>query len=137
MTFHHLGHTHPFLGPLQGACEGSFVINSHGQEQTFYEIQLTVEDDGTPLGEAGTLIGTTSIEIFPREHAHLAPGVDAMKRFADSLSAIDCNVLQSNRFRGLTATFLAHKPSVTPSYWAQKHPFRPEKEGFMQLIDGS
>ena len=66
VIFHHLGHTHPFLGPLQGACEGSFVINSHGQEQTFYEIQLTVEDDGTPLGEAGTLIGTTSIEIFPR-----------------------------------------------------------------------
>ncbi len=59
-----------------------------------------------------------------------------MKRFADSLSAIDCNVLQSNRFRGLTATFLAHKPSVTPSYWTQKHPFRPEKEGFVQLKGG-
>ena len=29
--------------------------------------------------------------------------VNAMKRFADSLSVIDCNLLQSSRFRGLMA----------------------------------
>jgi len=66
VIFHHLGHTHPFLGPLRGICEGGFVADPHGEEQTFYEIQLTVEDTGNPLGPTGILTGTQSIEIFPR-----------------------------------------------------------------------
>jgi hypothetical protein len=39
-------------------------------------------------------------------------------RFANSLSAIDCKALQSHRFRGPSAFFSAHKPYITPSYWA-------------------
>ena len=67
IIFHHLGHTHPFLGPLQGICEGGFEADPHGEEQTFYEIRLTVEDTGEPLGPTGVLTGTQSIEIFPRD----------------------------------------------------------------------
>ena len=67
VIFHHLGHTHPFLGPVQGSCEGSLVIDSHGVNETSYEIQLTVEDTGMPLGPAGKLRGSRSIEIFPSE----------------------------------------------------------------------
>ncbi len=66
IIFHHLGHTHPFLGPLQGICEGGFEADPHGEEQTFYEIRLTVEDIGEPLGSTGVLTGTQSVEIFPR-----------------------------------------------------------------------
>ena len=31
VIFHHKGHTHPFLGPIQG-CSGLFVIDSHGED---------------------------------------------------------------------------------------------------------
>ncbi len=67
VIFHHKGHTHPFLGPIQGSCSGLFVVNSHGEEQTFYEISLTVHDDGIPLGNEGKLTGTQSISLFPRD----------------------------------------------------------------------
>jgi len=66
VTLHHLGHTHPFLGPLQGICKGGFTADPHGEERTFYEIQLSVEDVGEPLGPTGVLTGAQSIEIFPR-----------------------------------------------------------------------
>jgi hypothetical protein len=66
VIFHHKGHTHPYLSPLRGFCEGSFVANPHGEEETFFEIQLTVEDTGAPLGSSGILTGTQSVEIFPR-----------------------------------------------------------------------
>jgi glucose/arabinose dehydrogenase len=66
VIFHHGGHTHPFLGPLRGVCEGSFVIQSHGVEETFFEIQLVAEDLGQPLGEIGALSGTGTVAIRPR-----------------------------------------------------------------------
>jgi glucose/arabinose dehydrogenase len=66
VVFHHLGHTHPFLGPLRGTCEGAFKADPHGEEQTFFEIQLTVEDTGDPLGSGGILTGIESIQIFPK-----------------------------------------------------------------------
>jgi len=66
VIFHHKGHTHPFLGPLHG-CSGIFVIDSHGEEQTFYELSLTVRDEGMPLGDDGKLTGTQSIVLFPRD----------------------------------------------------------------------
>ena len=66
VIFHHKGHTHPFLGPLQG-CSGIFVIDSHGEEQTFYQLSLTVQDEGMPLGDDGKLTGTRSIALFPRD----------------------------------------------------------------------
>ena len=69
VIFHHLGHTHPFLGPVGGTCEGVFRADPHGEEQTFFEIQLTVEDTGNPLGPTGVLTGTQSIEIYPRSTA--------------------------------------------------------------------
>ena len=43
------------------------MIDSHGVNETSYEIQLTVEDTGMPLGPAGKLRGSRSIEIFPSE----------------------------------------------------------------------
>ena len=67
VIFHHKGHSHPFLGPLQGSCRGSFVIDSHGEEQTFYEIRLIVQDKGIPLGDEGKLMGTRSVALFPRD----------------------------------------------------------------------
>ena len=67
VIFHHKGHTHPFLGPLEGNCSGSFVIDSHGEDQTFYEIRLTVEDNGRPLGVEGRLTATRAIALFPRD----------------------------------------------------------------------
>ena len=66
VLFHHKGHTHPFLGPIQG-CSGIFVIDSHGVEQTFYQISLTVQDEGMPLGDEGKLTSTRSIALFPRD----------------------------------------------------------------------
>ena len=58
---HHLGHTHPFFGPLFGTCEGSFQIRSHGESHTFYEIRLGVDDTGAPLGKVGILTGFASV----------------------------------------------------------------------------
>ena len=66
IIFHHRGHTHPYLSPRRGTCEGDFVANPHGEEETFFEVQLTVEDTGAPLGSSGILIGMQSVEIFPR-----------------------------------------------------------------------
>ncbi len=68
VTFHHLGHVHPFMGPTEGSCSGSFTTADHGETsvQTHYEVRLTVQDDGAPLGPQGTLAGTQSIEIRPR-----------------------------------------------------------------------
>ena len=66
VIFHHKGHTHPFLGPLQG-CSGIFVIDSHDLKQTFYQIRLTVQDEGMPIGDEGKLTGTRSIALFPRD----------------------------------------------------------------------
>jgi glucose/arabinose dehydrogenase len=65
VIFHHLGHVHPFFS-LQGSCSGTFVINSHGEQETFYEVVLTVEDSGRPLGAPATLTGTASLAIHPR-----------------------------------------------------------------------
>jgi glucose/arabinose dehydrogenase len=65
IIFHHAGHTHPFLA-VQGTCNSTFVIDSHGEEDTFFEILLTVADSGEPLGAHGTLTGTASLAIHPR-----------------------------------------------------------------------
>ena len=72
VIFHHKGHTHPFLGPVQG-CSGLFVIDSHGVEQTFYELRLTVQDTGLPLGDDGKLTGTRAITMFPMDNSKLEP----------------------------------------------------------------
>lgn len=69
VIFHHKGHAHPFLGPVQG-CSGLFVIDSHGVEQTFYELRLTVQDTGLPLGDDGKLTGTRAITMFPMDNSN-------------------------------------------------------------------
>ena len=67
VLFHHAEHTHPFLGPIQGSCSGSFVTADSGEPSpdTWYEIRLDANDTGVPLGPAGVLTGTTSVEIHP------------------------------------------------------------------------
>ena len=67
VLFHHLGHVHPHLGPLEGICGGSFTIPTTGEVSaaTFYEIILDVKDSGAPLGSAAVLTTETSIQIRP------------------------------------------------------------------------
>jgi hypothetical protein len=67
VVFHHAGHTHPFLGPVQGVCSGSFTIPRSGETsaETYYEVLLTVRDSGAPLGTAGALDTTTAVQVRP------------------------------------------------------------------------
>lgn len=65
VVFHHKGHTHPFLGPLQGTCSGSFRIESHGQTGTYFAIHLAASDAGTPLGVDAALSAQARTEIHP------------------------------------------------------------------------
>jgi hypothetical protein len=60
VILHHLEHTHPFVGPLQGICAGTFVTSNHGEDpdHVYFEVRLEVQDDGTPLGPVGKLVGT-------------------------------------------------------------------------------
>lgn len=67
IAFHHLDHSHPFLGPIQGSCSGSFTTATRGEtsHDTSYEVRLDVTDSGNPLGSAAQLDGTRSLHIFP------------------------------------------------------------------------
>ena len=67
VTFHHAGHTHPHLGPIEGVCGGSFVIPRTGETSAdvFYEILLVVNDTGVPLGAAAVLTGATAVQVRP------------------------------------------------------------------------
>jgi glucose/arabinose dehydrogenase len=67
VVFHHAGHTHPHLGPIEGVCSGSFAIPRIGEAsaETYYEVILTVRDSGAPLGTAGALDTTTAVQIRP------------------------------------------------------------------------
>jgi chitodextrinase len=71
VLLHHNDHTHPFLGPLQGSCKGSFVTVNHGESGVFFEVRLAVSDKGGSLGAAGVLEGTQSVVVRP-EGAGLA-----------------------------------------------------------------
>jgi glucose/arabinose dehydrogenase len=46
VLFHHLDHTHPFLGPLDGVMNGAFTIPKTGEtdSRVWYRIYLTVKD---------------------------------------------------------------------------------------------
>lgn len=67
VVFHHAGHTHPFLGPVQGVCSGSFAIPRSGEASagTYYEVVLTVRDSGAPLGTTGALDTTIAAQVRP------------------------------------------------------------------------
>jgi len=60
VVFHHADHTHPFLGPISGAKNGSFTIPKLGEVSTdvFYRIHLTVKDS------AG-LVTETTRDVLP------------------------------------------------------------------------
>jgi PKD repeat protein len=65
VILHHLDHTHPYKGPLQGICEGTFVTNNHGEDpaNVYFEVRLEAEDDGTPLGPTGKLVGIDTVIV--------------------------------------------------------------------------
>jgi hypothetical protein len=70
VVLHHKDHTHPFLGPLQGMCSGSFVTVKHSDTGiVYFEIRLDVSDTGGSLGPTGVLTGTRSVFIRPRGQA--------------------------------------------------------------------
>jgi glucose/arabinose dehydrogenase len=78
VVLHHLEHTHPFLGPVQGVCQGTFTIptnlsgHSVMDRDVYFEVNLSAQDTGVPLGPGGILAGTTSVSIRPgaREPRH-------------------------------------------------------------------
>lgn len=61
VVLHHLDHTHPFLGPINGVSGGSFVVPSsgHGPADTFFRIILTATD---PDG----LSASTWVDVHPQ-----------------------------------------------------------------------
>ena len=63
----HAGHMHPALGPLQGSCNGSFLVPARGETSpdVSYTIRLTVADTGVPIGPAAVLSSEQSIEVLP------------------------------------------------------------------------
>ena len=63
----HNTHAHPFLGPLQGDCSGTFTTATQGETDSdvTYEVRLVVEDTGAPIGDEAKLSGEHSVEIFP------------------------------------------------------------------------
>jgi glucose/arabinose dehydrogenase len=67
ILFHHNDHVHAYLGPIQGACNGSFVTATRGETETsvWYEVRLTVEDSGQPIGATGKLTGHSSVDVHP------------------------------------------------------------------------
>ena len=60
IVFHHGTHTHPFLGPINGVTNGSFVIPTQGETaaNVWYRIHLAVSDSG---GQ----IQTNFVDVLP------------------------------------------------------------------------
>jgi glucose/arabinose dehydrogenase len=77
VILHHLDHTHPFKGPLQGICRGTFVTVNHGEDpkDVYFEVRLEVEDSGLPLGPTGKLVGSDVVVIRNAESGSMARGV--------------------------------------------------------------
>jgi len=67
VLFHHNDHAHPYLGPIQGNCSGSFATATRGETETnvWYEVRLSVQDSGQPLGAAGELAHAQSVDVLP------------------------------------------------------------------------
>lgn len=67
VRFHHNDHTHPFLGPVQGICSGSFDVPILGEtaSDVFYSITLDVEDTGVPVGSNASLTASSVVHIIP------------------------------------------------------------------------
>lgn len=61
IIFHHDTHNHPFLGPINGATNGSFVIPTQGETaaNVWYRIHLAVTDSG---GQAHA----SFVDVVPR-----------------------------------------------------------------------
>jgi len=71
VLFHHDNHAHPFLGPLQGICSGSFVVPVRGETSAnvWYEVRVRTEDTGQPLGPDAWLDDSQVAGIFPNTSA--------------------------------------------------------------------
>ncbi len=67
IVFRHGNHGHPYLGPLQGSCSGSFTTATQGETapDVSYEVRLDVADTGVPLGSEAVLTGTAIVEVEP------------------------------------------------------------------------
>lgn len=67
IVFHHNIHTHPFIGPAQGDCSGSFVWPTVGEPDpdVWFRIHLQTEDTGVPIGAEGFLADSKWIDVFP------------------------------------------------------------------------
>lgn len=67
VMFHHNDHVHPFLGPIQGGCSGSFSTETRGESDpnVWYEVRLSVADTGSPLGPGAELTDTRSTDVLP------------------------------------------------------------------------
>jgi glucose/arabinose dehydrogenase len=63
----HAGHSKAHQGPLQGTCQGSFTTADRGESfpDETYDVILTVQDSGAPLGSAGRLSGSAATRITP------------------------------------------------------------------------
>ncbi len=67
VLFHHNDHIHPYLGPIQGSCSGSFATQTHGETDpnVWYELRLSVSDSGQPLGAGAELTQSQSVNVLP------------------------------------------------------------------------
>ena len=67
VIFHHGLHTHPYLGPEQGSCSGSFSITTGGETSpdVWYELVMTAADTGVPIGPEGTLSHPVAVNVYP------------------------------------------------------------------------
>lgn len=122
VMFHHLGHTHPYLGPIQGSCGGSFTTaeGGEGSAETFYEVRLTAEDAGTPLGAVGKLSGAQSVEIRPNTSTmtfRTAPAPDLQL-------TLDTLPLQSPQAVMGVVNFVRRIGAVDPQLRADGHTYR-------------
>lgn len=71
VVLRHADHTHPFFGPIDDVTSGDFTIptSGHSPENTYYEIQLTVEDSDrltdTKTRRIDPVISTLSFDTAP------------------------------------------------------------------------
>jgi glucose/arabinose dehydrogenase len=71
VLFHHAGQVSLVQGPQQGSCGATFEVPLHADPTAnqWYEIRLTVEDTGNPVGTDGRLTGIDAVEIRPTTSA--------------------------------------------------------------------
>jgi glucose/arabinose dehydrogenase len=129
VTFHHAGHVHPFLGPIEGVCNGSFTIPRTGEASadTYYEITLRVTDSGAPLGSSATVTTTTAVQVRPNT-AVMTFNTTPNPNLEFSL---DGTLLQAPQSIGGVADFLRTLSTPSPQAAADGHNY-----SFVSWSDG-